>query len=205
MTTDPLDFPLDPPHQASQGMRVESDEVAMLKATMEKVLNAVYMHGVREGLLPGSRPETMLPKDETTIAKALFDLDQVISEQQEALLSERSKVGELQAKLDALTNAYCQEVDVRKAFDKQRGELQAEVTSLKSALEELYSARVDYYNQEKLLASLEQKLGRCREALEFSDGAIRDAIACEDGLDGKDGEAVLGMIQATLNEIKEEK
>ena len=41
----------------------------------------------------------------------------------------------LKAKLDVLTNAYEQEVDVRKAFDKQRGELMTENTALKRVVE----------------------------------------------------------------------
>ena len=43
-----------------------------------------------------------------------------------------------------------------------------------------------------------ERTNKLREACEFAIGAIEDAISCEDGLDGKAGEAVLKMLRAAL-------
>lgn len=46
------------------------------------------------------------------------------------------------------------------------------------------------------------RLDEALECLQFCEGAIRDAIYCEDGLDGSAGETVLKWIRKVLRKNK---
>ena len=52
-----------------------------------------------------------------------------------------------------------------------------------------------YEEQRRIIKDLKEKLAEANEVIEFCEGAIIDAIGCEDGLDGATGERILQMIK----------
>lgn len=56
------------------------------------------------------------------------------------------------------------------------------------------------YEQEKI--RLEAEIERLQESLKLAHGAIVDAIATEDGMDGEDGLVVLRSIEAVMPSLK---
>lgn len=66
------------------------------KRTISEILNAVYIHGKREGDLPGSRMDIpALPPDELTIATAEKLMNQIVSDLQARVreLEENARYG----------------------------------------------------------------------------------------------------------------